>query len=417
MKKIVAKFWRIFKNTPIGKVVRILAPQWLVNKLEHLPLAVIANARFNSPSKKLKVIGVTGTDGKTTTVNMIYQILKSSGKRVSMVSTINAKIGDRELDTGFHVTSPHSYDIQSTLSEAVKAGSEYMILEVTSHSLDQYRFYGVQFDMAVITNITHEHLDYHKTWENYFKAKSKLIKNVKVAVLNKDEKHFDRLSKLTSGKIISFGLDQKADFNPKTFPLKLLLPGEHNILNGLAAAAITTNLGIEKVDIKKALEQMQSLEGRNELIENKKGIKIYVDFAHTPNGLTQALKGFKSLTSGKVISLIGAEGERDVQKRPIMGEIAQRASDYVIVTAVDPRGVIDEINKQIEQGALKAGAKRDKNFFIINDRQEAIRFAIQDLAKKGDLVAIFGKGHEKSMNLDGKKEIPWSDKQAVLKVI
>lgn len=416
MKKVVAKFWAIFKKTPLGKLIRILAPQWLVNLVEHLPIAAAANVAYGFPSRKIKVIGVTGTDGKTTTVNMIYQILKAAGKKVSMVSTINAVLGNETLDIGFHVTSPHPFTVQEFIKKAVALGSEYIILEVTSHSLDQHRFLGVRFDIGVVTNITHEHLDYHKTWLNYFNAKAKLIKNVRLAVLNRDEKHFEDLVNETGGKVVTFGLS-KADFTPKKFSFSLLIPGQFNILNGLAAAAVCTDLGIEEKIIKKALAKFKSIPGRMEEIKNSKGIKVIVDFAHTPNGIRSALQSLRQESKGKVIAVFGSAGERDVDKRGQMGEIVARLADAAVVTAEDPRGELEKINEQILKGAKKGGGKLEKNLFVIDNRQQAINFAINSLAKRGDVVGIFGKGHERSINLDGKKELPWSDQAAVKKAL
>jgi UDP-N-acetylmuramoyl-L-alanyl-D-glutamate--2,6-diaminopimelate ligase len=394
-------------------LVRKFTPQSAINYGKHLPTALVANLKYGFPSKKLKVIGVTGTDGKTTTTNMIYQILKSAGKRVSMVSTINAEIAGEVLDTGFHVTNPNPMMLQKFLKRAVKAGDEYLVLEVTSHGLDQFRAWGVNFEIGVVTNITHEHLDYHKTWENYFNAKAKLIKNVKLAVLNRDEEHFVRLSKKTFGKVVSFGTSKNANFNPIKFPLKLKLPGEFNILNALAATAVAVYLDISTKTIKSSLENFDSLLGRMNEVENDKGIRIIVDFAHTPNGLEQALKALKKGAKGKIITLTGAEGYRDEAKRPLMGEIATRLSDTVIFTAVDPRGLQDEINSQMMEGAKKADGELGKNVYIENDRTKAIDLAINKLAQKGDIVGIFGKGHENSMNFDGKKEVSWSDFEAV----
>jgi UDP-N-acetylmuramoyl-L-alanyl-D-glutamate--2,6-diaminopimelate ligase len=399
------------------KILRKLIPRLFINNFYHLPEAIVANLRFGFPGRKVKVIGVTGTDGKTTTTNMIYKILKDAGKKVSMVSTINAVVGDEVLDTGFHVTSPGRFAVQRLLKKAREDNADYVVLEVTSHAIDQYRFWGINFDIGVITNITHEHLDYHKTFKNYFNTKSRLIKNVKVAVLNRDENHYSVLAKKTKGKILSFGMKNKADYNPKTFPLKLRLPGEYNMLNGLAASAVAQSLGIPRLQIQKSLSSFNGLKGRMEQISNKKGLKIVVDFAHTPNALEQALKTLKKGKTGKIISLIGAEGERDVKKRPMLGEIAQRYSDIVIITSVDPRGQLENINNQIIQGCCRVGGRRDKSFFVIDDREAAITAAINRFAMKGDTIGIFGKGHEVSMNLDGKKEIPWSDQDTVRKVL
>jgi|SRR3989344_6477655 len=400
--------------------IKHFLPQWFINYFYHLPVAFLANIIYGFPSHGIKNIGVTGTDGKTTTVNMVYQILKASGKKVSMVSTINAVIGGKVMETGFHVTSPDPFLVQKLIRQAVSRGSEYIILEVTSHALNQFRFWGIKWDIAVVTNITHEHLDYHGTWTNYFNTKAKLIKDTDIAVINRDEKYFPKLSHITNRtcKVISFGRSKNAEFNIENFPLKLKVPGVFNILNGLAAASVCRALGIDNKSIKHALESFESLPGRMEEVKNNMGVRIIIDFAHTPNGLQNVLETLRSQAlPGKLISLIGAEGERDIKKRPIMGEIAQKLSNIVIVTSVDPRGKIREINKQIKKGALKSGAKSGKNFYIVPDREKAINFAIKQLAKKGDTIGIFGKGHETSMNLDGKKEIPWLDKDKVEKAL
>lgn len=388
--------------------IKKILSQEVINFFYHLPKAILANIVFGFPSKKLIVIGVTGTDGKTTTVNMIYQILLAAGKKVSMVSTINAVVGGKTKDTGFHVTSPNPFSIQKLTRQSVNNEDEYLVLEVTSHALDQYRFWGINFDVGVITNVTHEHLDYHKTFENYLKTKLKLIQKAKFAVVNQAVGNVREIGK----KIITFGL-VKGDFNQKELKLKLKVPGDYNIENALAAFGVAFVLEIDKNVAQKALENFVGISGRMEEVKNYKGIKIIIDFAHTPNGLEQALKTLRSKTSGRLIAVIGAEGDRDIGKRAMMGEVAKRLANFLVITAVDPRGELSIINRQIAEGAKKAGAVEDRNLFIINDRKEAINFAVNKLSKKGDTVGIFGKGHESSMNLDGKREVPWSDKEAV----
>ena len=402
----------------IKGIFRAFLPQNVINIFYHLPLAFLANVLYGFPTRKLKVVGVTGTDGKTTTTNMIYQILKSAGKRVSMVSTINAYIGGKSYDTGFHVTSPDHFMVQKFAKKALDNGDEYLVLEVTSHALDQYRFWGVKFDVGVITNITHEHLDYHKTFKKYQDAKLILIRNVKYAVVNeKLIPNIPRSEDVWHGKKITFGLD-KGDFNQKEVKLKLKIPGDYNIENALTAMAVASAFGIDQDTVRRSLENFQNLIGRMEEIKNSRGIKIIIDFAHTPNGLEKSLMALGSQAwPGRLIALIGCEGYRDVGKRAMMGAIAQKLSDIVIVTAVDPRGQMEIINKQVVDGAKKAGAKMGINLFIIEDRYDAINFAINELARHGDVIGIFGKGHEKSMNLDGKKEVPWSDMGAVEKVL
>lgn len=394
------------------KKLKLILSQKLINNFYHLPKAVLANVIYGFPTRGLKVLGVTGTDGKTTTVNMIYQILRDAGKKASMVSTINAVVAGKSYDTGFHVTSPDPFMVQQFAKRAKNNNDEYLVLEVTSHALDQYRFWGIKFDIGVITNITHEHLDYHQTFENYKNTKLKLTHDTRYAIVN------ENIRKVTGvlGKVITFGLN-RGDFNGKNIKLNLKIPGDYNIENALAALACAFVLNIDRKLAQKTLENFENLLGRMNEIKNNRGIKIVIDFAHTPNGYKNVLETLRRNTQGRLISLIGAEGFRDVGKRALMGEIAQRLSDIVIVTSVDPRGQIYTINKQITEGAKGAGAKMGVNFFVIEDRGEAIDCAINKLARKGDCVGIFGKGHESSMNLKGKGEIDWSDFVAVEKAL
>lgn len=384
-----------------------------INLFYHLPKAILANILYGFPTKKLKVIGITGTDGKTTTTNMVYRILRDCGKKVSMVSTINAVVGGKVYDTGFHVTSPDPFMVQKFAQQAVSNGDEYLVLEVTSHGLDQYRFWGINFEVGVITNITHEHLDYHKTFENYSKAKLSLLKNAKYAVLNQNIRR--DLGK-EDIKMITFGLD-KGDFNQKEIKLNLKVPGDYNLENALAAMAAAFVLDIPKKVALKALEDFEGVKGRMEEIKNNKDIKIVVDFAHTPNGLEQVLRTLKRQSGGRLIVVFGSAGKRDVRKRFLMGKIAGKFADIAVITAEDPRGELEKINLQIVEGIIKEGGMKDINFFLIDNREKAISFAINKLAKKGDTVGIFGKGHEESMNLDGKVELPWSDFDAVQKAL
>ncbi len=397
--------------------IRDLIPNDLINYAKHLPTAVLANIKYGFPSNGMIVIGVSGTDGKTTTVNMLYQIFRAAGQKVSMISTVKAVINNQELDTGFHVTSPEPMDLQRYIRMAKDARTEVLILEVSSFALSQFRVWGIKFDVGVITNITHEHLDYHKTWENYFLAKAKLIKKSRIAVINRDESHFGRLKKMAEGRVVSFGFSKEASYNPSNTKIKLKMAGEFNILNGLAAWAVAENLGVDRKVIEETLTGCAAVAGRMNEIENDRGVRIFVDYAHTPNGLEQALTSLKKMARGNVIAVFGAEGDRDVGKRSMMGEVASRLADKLVVSAVDPRGQIEEINSQILKGVSQNINQVEGRVFVVNDRLEGIRLAINDLAKSGDVVGLFGKGHESSQNIDGKKELPWSDVAAVRQVL
>ncbi len=397
----------------VKKFLKAILPQEEINTFYHLPMAFLANIIYGFPTRELRVIGITGTDGKSTTTNMIYQILKAAGKAVSMVSTINATVAGKSYNTGFHVTSPDPFAVQKFAREALNCGDEYLVLEVTSHALDQYRFWGVKLNIGVITNITHEHLDYHQTFKNYLVAKLKLLEQVEFAIINQNIKNYASELK---GKIVTFGL-LSGDFNQQDIKINLKIPGDYNIENALCSLAVAFVLGIDKKIAQKALENFKGIKGRMEEIKNRKNIKIVVDFAHTPNALEQALKTLRKDTKGRLIAVFGSAGKRDVEKRSLMGQIAGRLADISIITAEDPRGELEIISQQIVQGIKKAGGVMDKNIFVLEDRGEAIDFAINRIAKAGDTVGIFGKGHERAMNLDGRSEIPWSDSETVKKAL
>ena len=386
-----------------------------IKNIYHLMRAYAACIYFGFPSKKLTVIGVTGTDGKTTTSHMIYEILKSAGKKVSLISSIHAQIDEKLYDTGFHVTTPDPIALQKFLKKVADPNSKYLVLEVTSHGLDQNRIFGIDFNFAVLTNITHEHLDYHKSFENYIFAKAKLFQRAKVSILNLDDPSFNKIKKLTNGKVVTYSINKKADFTQKDFLLKLKIPGDYNLSNALCAAALATQAGIGKQTITKALNTFQGIKGRMEEVDMGQDYQVIVDFAHTPNGLKQALKTLRSKVKSqrsKVIAVFGAAGERDKLKRSKMGEIAARYADICVLTAEDPRSEkVEDICEQIAQGLIKSGKKESKDFFKIYDRAKAIEFAVK-LAKQDDIVACFGKSHEKSMCF-GKKEYPWDEFKTV----
>lgn len=399
------------------KRIKKLIPQKAANYLIHLPTALFYALVYGFPSAKLRIIGVTGTDGKTTTVNLIYHILQEAGLGVGMVSTVSAKIGREEIDTGLHVTAPEPPLLQKLFRQMVDQKMKFVVLEVTSHGLDQFRVLGIKFEIGVITNVTRDHFDYHKTHEEYLKAKSKLFRNVKTAVLNRDDKSFEYLAarQPDSKTIVTYGIKNKADFTPETFRFKTSLPGEYNQYNCLAAIAACSALGIADETIRKAIKTFKGVTGRMEEIKMGQNFKVIVDFAHTPNGLEQAFRTLKT-KKGRLIVVFGAAGLRDKGKRPIMGEVAAKYADLSVLTAEDPRTEnVNEIIRQISEGCEGMGGVEGKTFFKVPDRQKAIDFAV-NLAKKDDVVVICGKGHEKSMCY-GTKEYPWSDQEAVRKAL
>ncbi|MBI2026136.1 MAG: UDP-N-acetylmuramoyl-L-alanyl-D-glutamate--2,6-diaminopimelate ligase [Candidatus Levybacteria bacterium] len=379
-----------------------------IKNIYHFFVAVFCNLLFLFPAKSLKVIGVTGTDGKTTTVNLIYHILKQNGRSVAMISSLGAAIGEAIYPIGFHVTTPESFLLQRLLFKAKRQDVEYFILEVTSHSLDQNRVWGVPFEMGVLTNLTSEHLDYHKTYDNYVKTKEKLLKMAKVAVVNKDDSSYQLLSEAKNSKDatnwITYGFFEGSEVNPKNFNIKQIdIFGEFNKYNVLAAVAVCRRLGLSDEQIKKALDSFILPKGRLDFVY-KGGFAVMIDFAHTPNAFEQLLKSLRPVIKGKIIHVFGSAGERDLQKRPFMGDISASFVDTVILTAEDPRSEdVNDIIGQIEAGVDNPKAKILK----IVDRKQAISAAIQ-MAKKNDLVLITGKAAENSMNL-GKGEEPWDE--------
>jgi UDP-N-acetylmuramoyl-L-alanyl-D-glutamate--2,6-diaminopimelate ligase len=398
--------------------------------LYHLVQAYLANLRYGWPSRKLKVIGITGTDGKTTTTTLVYHILTQTGHKASMITTVYAKIGDQEFDTGLHTTTPHAFDIQKFLRKSVNEGMEYFVLETTSHALDQNRIFGVQFEVGLLTNVSHEHLDYHGTFEAYRRSKAKIIKNNKITILNKDDANFDYLAKLVKGKLITVSREGKADVSPKSYKLQLSIEGTFNIENALIAAAISSSLGIGKKQIEKAVSEFSQIPGHMEAVSNNRDIQVYIDFAHKPDALNKVLIAARELTKGKIIAVFGCAGLRDTEKRPMMGEIAAELCDFSVFTAEDPRTEdVKEITRQIANGAACNGMVESKKTFVykrlkkskhyfwrVYDRAEAIDFAINTIARKGDCVLLLGKGHEKSMCF-GTVEHSWDEKKVAQKAL
>lgn len=386
----------------------------------HLFWAVLATLYYGFPSTKLKVVGVTGTDGKTTTAHCIYHILKSSGKRVSMISTVYAKIGETEYETGLHVTTPDAVMVQEFLNKAAKNKDEYFVMETTSHALDQNRNFGVHYEVGVITNVTHEHLDYHKTFDRYLATKAKLIKQSKLGLLNKDHESYEALTNvIKSGKskveLKTYGLKNAADFNvdlKKT--LRLEIP-EYNNYNYLAAYSVCVELGIAKQTILKALKSFKLPLGRREVVYDEK-FMIIVDFAHTPNSLRQILSDLRARADarkGRLIHVFGAAGLRDAQKRPMMGAESSQYSDVSILTEEDHRSEnVETIAREIISGMKNSETKlKNGTLMLIENRQKAINKGVA-LATKGDIVVCTGKAHEKSLNRNGKEE-PWGEFAAI----
>lgn len=376
----------------------------------HLLNAFVACAYYGFPGRKLHVIGITGTDGKTTTTHLVYEILSKAKLPVSMISSVYARVGGKEYDTGFHVTTPNPWFLQKMIKKAVDHDDTYFVLEVTSHGLDQNRVWGVPFHTGIVTNITPEHLDYHRTYAEYAKSKMKLLERSQLSVVNREDSSYEFLKSKKFGQMISYGL-KKGDITLKTFSFKTMLPGDYNKSNILAAYAVAHSMGISDSVIRKAIAGFKGIKGRYEIMKTKFGFTVIVDFAHTSNGLEKVLSTVRKEVKGRLIHVFGCAGLRDYKKRPVMGEISGRIADITVITEEDYR--IEDFDDIVNQ--IKSGMKRKQNVHVYKSRQDAINFATS-IAKKGDVVLLTGKGHEQSL-CRGKVEYPWNEHEAVKKAL
>lgn len=405
-------------------------------------LAYLAAAFYGYPARKMTMIGVTGTDGKTTTCNLLYRILITADLKPGMISTVNAVVGDEILDTGFHVTTPDALEIQRYLAMMAEKGLTHVILETTSHGWAQYRVDACEFDVGVVTNITHEHLDYHGTFEKYREAKARLFTelgkthpkrqgNINLGVLNRDDSSYGYLQRVSHSRLVSYGMDSSSDFradnvaySPSGISFDVLhqgearhvtspLIGEFNVSNCLAAYTVAVSgIGVRPETAARGISSFGGIPGRMELIDLGQDFIAMVDFAHTPNALASALKTARKITSGRVIAVFGSAGLRDREKRRMMAEKAIELSDVTIFTAEDPRTEsLDSILEEMARGAMAGGGVEGRSFWRIPDRREALRTAVK-MASPGDLLLSCGKGHEQSMCF-GEKEYPWDDRVAL----
>jgi UDP-N-acetylmuramoyl-L-alanyl-D-glutamate--2,6-diaminopimelate ligase len=417
-------------------------------------LTFLAAAFHDWPARRLTVIGITGTDGKTTTTNLLYQILREAGLKAGMISTVNAVIGDEALDTGFHVTTPDAHDVQAYLAKMVEAGLTHVVLETTSHAWAQYRVDACEFDVAIVTNITHEHMDQHGGYENYRAAKARLFEslektlpkkqgNPRLAVINRDDRSFDFLNGFIKTKKLNYGLQSPADVraenvgqiaNPpynsrftvvsKDFRTEVTSPlvGAYNVSNCLAAfTAAVYGLGISPEDAARGIASLAGIPGRMERIDLGQPFAAIVDFAHTPNALKVTLDAARDMLEkmkeergkkGRVIVVFGSAGLRDKEKRRMMAETSAELADITILTAEDPRiESLEGILEEMASGARSRGGREGETFWRVADRGEAIRLAVK-MARPGDIVLACGKGHEQSMCF-GATEYLWDDRTAM----
>lgn len=425
-----------------------LVPQSIKN-VYHLFQAILANFWYGFPSKKVKVIGITGTNGKTTTTQMVARILEQAGKKIAMASTINFKIQDKEEVNKTKFTTLSAFEVQKFIKKAVDSKCEYVVLETSSHSLDQHRVWGVEYGTAVITNVTREHLDYHKNMQRYTEAKKILFRYVEniykketsknqqsVIIVNAEMENMKEFLQFEANKKyiystkklelpmtderlqyvfaeeVELGIDYTR-YKIKDINYTLKIPGIFNVENALAATCVGLSVGIDLETIKEALEKIRVIAGRLESVENEMGIHIMIDYAVTPDSLEklyQFIVKTKYSTDSNIIAVFGSCGERDRGKRPLMGEIVSIYADKIILTNEDPYFEDpQQIIKEVENGIKNK--KEGVNFWKILDRREAIKKALQ-IAKNGDILVLTGKGAEETMAI-GKKRIPWNDKKII----
>jgi UDP-N-acetylmuramoyl-L-alanyl-D-glutamate--2,6-diaminopimelate ligase len=412
-------------------------PQVLVRDTRRA-LALMSSTFYRHPSRDMVVIGVTGTDGKTTTTTMIHQVLLSAGRQAGSMSTVDLRFGDAVDPNDSRQTTLEALEIQQQLARMHDGGLKYAVIETSSHGLAQQRVLGVDYDVAVFTNIAHDHLDFHRTIEAYREAKARLIDltaesapkgTEKTAVLNRDDPSYAYLVSRPIARQITYGIqldaDLKADRVEATpgglrveastplgpLSLRLKMSGRWNAANALAAAAVGVAVGLTLDEIRQGLESYRGVSGRMERVDLGQPFAVIIDYAHTPQSLEKVLRELRPITRGKLIAVFGSAGDRDREKRPWMGEIAARLSDYAVFTSEDPReedamAILDEI----AAGAEEVGWTEGEQYTRIEDRRQGIAHAVRR-AGPGDTILLAGKGHERSI-LIGRGKEPWDERAA-----
>lgn len=424
------------------RLIKALIPQGLFRAVEpygHWLEAILMNLRYGFPARDLKVIGVTGTDGKTTTSTWIYTMLNEAGIKTGLMTTIGYGTPNNWRQNYVHMTTVSSAELMRRIKELKAEGIEWLVLETTSHALAQHRVWGIPYSVAVMTNVNHEHLDYHGTFERYRNAKLQLFqltnqnrRGLRTGIVNADDPSAQLFAAavahpirygLKGGDLLAQDIKAEAEgssftvkFNNYELRLRANLPGQFNVANALATVGVGVALGLQSDRIEKGIAALKFVEGRMNTIEEGQDFTAIVDFAHTPDSFEQILGDLKRASKGRLIVLFGSAGRRDEAKRAIQGRIAGKYADVVVVTEEDDRDVDGkQIMEQIAAGAIESGKIRDKDLFLVHDRTEAIEFAVNQ-AQAGDTVVFLGKGHEKTIErADG--EHPWDETAEVRKAL
>ncbi len=394
-------------------------------------LANLACTFYDNPSKKFKLIGVTGTNGKTTITYLIRSILEAAGKVVGIIGTNQNVIGDKVLMTQSTTpTTPNSLELQQLFAEMADSGAEYVVMEVSSHALELDRVHGCYYDCGVFTNLTQDHLDFHKTMENYRDAKAKLFAICDKGVINFDDEAGKYIASNTDCDILRVGLgegcalrakdieitargtDFVIDYKGIKYPVSIAIPGKFSVYNASCAAGAALQLGIDMETVKKGLKEANGVLGRVEVLDTDTDYTVIIDYAHTPDGLENIISCAKEFTKGRVITLFGCGGDRDNTKRAVMGEVSGRLSDYSIITSdnprtEDPKAIVD----MIEEGMKRT----DGDYTVIVDRREAIAYAL-DFAKQDDVIILAGKGQE-TYQIIGKEKRDFDERIVVAQLL
>lgn len=407
------------------------APNEILVNSTREALAKMSSAFYGEPSKKMKLIGVTGTNGKTSTTHMIKKILEYCGKKTGLIGTVSYMAGGEMLSSA-SLTTPKPQELHRIFKSMAESGCEYCVMEVSSQALAQGRCIGLEFSAAVFTNLTQDHLDYHGTMENYANAKAKLFSQCKCAVLNKDDSRFDFMKNaVLSGDIIGYSKkDNRADYfadnihlgkaeceyilctKGKTYNVRIDIPGEFTVYNSLAAISCCSALGIDTVRCVKALAETGGVPGRAEVLKTDTPYTIIIDYAHSPDAIENILSSLRQFAKGRVIALFGCGGDRDKTKRPLMAQKAAENADYLIITSDNPRTENpDEIIEDIIPGINGKGT----SCAIISDRTQAIDYAIKN-AREGDVIVLCGKGHE-TYQIIGDEKIHYDEREIVKRIL
>lgn len=392
--------------------------------------AMAVSARYGFPARGMRVIGVTGTNGKTTTCFMIHKMLVEAGYNVALMSTVAYGVGKDITPQVAHMTSVSSPLLNKRLKEFKQQGAEWVILETTSHALAQHRVWGVPFEIAVMTNLTHEHLDYHKTFERYRDTKVEMFRlaaknNRGFGVVNADDPSAENFAAplrstvsygITRGDLRAREIELSADGSRYTatieddsYDITCNIPGEFNVSNSLAAISVGRHMGLSKQQIEQGIAALEGVEGRMDTVDAGQKFSVVIDFAHTPDSFERLLSDLRKSTKGKLVVLFGSAGRRDESKRYTQGEIAGKYADELVLTEEDDRDIDgDGILSQIAEGACRSGKRKGRDMHLILDRTEAIQFAMTRVSSEDDAVVLLGKGHEKTIErADG--EHAWNE--------